>query len=126
MKSAKIFATGLLAAVAAMTAPSAQAGGVASAYSGRMALACDNGVTYPFLIRAVSQVGEVVTGYVGVGRRPVHVRLVPMGDGYRYAGQNLWLDGKDDVAILYFWRTGAVNCTVIRDAGDAVVISAKN
>ena len=122
----KTIASALLSAAAILTVSGAQAAGYAPGYGGRFVLVCENGANYPFLPRAVSVVGEVVTGYIGVGRRPVHVRLVPMGDGYRYAGYNIWLDGKDDVAILYFGKTSAVKCTVTRDASDVAVISVKN
>lgn len=114
----KTFAATLLLA-ASLTATSAQAGA-------GFALSCDNGETYPFHVIAISEAGEAVAGYVSIGRRPVHVRLMPMGDGYRYAGLNLWFDGKDDVAILYFGKAGATNCKVIPQAVDAVVISAKS
>jgi hypothetical protein len=117
----KAFAAALLLA-ASLAATSAQAAGGGLGF----ALACENGETYPFQVAAVSQIGEVVTGYVSIGRRPIHVRLMPMGDGYRYAGVNLWFDGKDDVAILYFGKAGAVNCKVVRQEIDAVVISAKS
>jgi len=122
----KAIASALLSAAAILSVSAAQAAGFAPAYGGRFVLACENGANYPFLARAVSEAGEVVTGYVGVGRRPVHVRLMPMGDGYRYAGYNLWFDGKDDVAILYFGKTSAVRCTIARDAGAVAVVTAKN
>ena len=119
----KTIASTLLAAATILTISGAQTAGYAA--GGGFVLACENGANYPFYVRAVSEAGEVVTGFLGVGRRPVHMRLMPMGDGYRYAGYNLWFDGKDDVAILYFGKTSAVRCTVTPDAGVAIV-SAKS
>lgn len=103
-----------------------QAGGYpAPAFpSGSLALSCDNGRIYPLRVRAVSDVGEVVTGYLSLSpRHSAHMRLIPMGDGYRYAGRGIWFDGKRDVAVLYFGKNSAVNCTVLHD--DGVAIAAK-
>lgn len=103
-----------------------QAGGyLAPAYpSGSLALSCDNGRIYAFRARSVSDLGEIVTGHLSTSpRSAVHVRLIPMGDGYRYAGRGIWFDGKREVAVLYFGKTSAVNCTVLRDEG--VAVSAK-
>jgi len=89
--------------------------------SGSLALSCDNGRVYPLRVRAVSDAGEVVTAYLSTSpRHAAHVRLIPMGDGYRYAGRGIWFDGKRDAAILYFGKTSAVNCTLLRDEGVAV------
>ena len=110
-----------------LTATAAQAGGYpAPAHaSGSIALSCENGRVYPLRVRAVSDFGEIVTGYLSTGpRHAVHVRIVPMGDGYRYAGRGIWFDGKRDLAVLYFGSNhAAVNCTVLRD--DGVAISAR-
>jgi hypothetical protein len=38
--------------------------------------------------------------------------LVPMGDGYRYAGRGVWLDGVGPVATLEFWKRPALSCTI--------------
>lgn len=89
--------------------------------SGPIALACDNGRTYPLRVRAVSDIGEIVTGYLVVSRQSIHVRLIPMGDGYRYAGRGIWFDGKRDIAVLYFGEHHATNCTVVQDGPDAVL-----
>jgi len=92
--------------------------------SGSLALSCENGRVYPLRVRAVSDFGEVVTGYLSTSpRHATHVRLIPMGDGYRYAGRGIWFDGKRDVAVLYFGKNSAVNCTVLHD--DGVAIAAK-
>ena len=102
-------------------------GGHQAGYSGgSLALSCDNGRVYPLRIRAVSEAGEIVTGYLGTGYGQVHVRLIPMGNGYRYAGRGIWFDGKRDVALLYFGKDHAVNCAIVRDGADEMVISAKS
>jgi len=89
--------------------------------SGSLALSCENGRVYPFRVRSVSDYGEVVTGYLSTSpRHAAHVRLIPMGDGYRYAGRGIWFDGKRDVAVLYFGKNTAVNCVVLRDEGVAI------
>lgn len=101
----------------------AQAGGYpAPAHpSGSLALSCENGRVYPLRVRSISDVGEVVTGYLSTSpRHATHVRLIPMGDGYRYAGRGIWFDGKRDIAVLYFGKHSAVNCTVLRDEGVAI------
>ena len=67
-----------------------------------LALNCDNGRVYPIRPRAVSDVGELVTGYISTApRRSHHFRLVPMGNGYRYAGHGFWFDGIRGEATLY-------------------------
>lgn len=91
--------------------------------SGPIALVCENGRTYPLRIRAVSDIGEIVTGYLVVSHQSVHVRLIPMGDGYRYAGRGIWFDGKRDTAVLYFGEYNATNCTIARE--DRGVIAVK-
>lgn len=111
--------------VIALAAPTTStfAGGFvpADGYAGPLALTCDNGRTYPLRARAVSDIGEIVTGYLGVSGQSVHVRLIPMGDGYRYAGRGIWFDGKRDVAILYFGESYATNCTIVRE-GDVIAV----
>jgi hypothetical protein len=42
----------------------------------------------------------------------MHVRLIPMGDGYRYAGRGVWLDGIRGDATLHFGQHRAVDCLV--------------
>lgn len=104
---------------------SASAGGyipVGALYE-TLALSCDNGSVYHFRARAISDLGEIVTGYLKTSARgAVHVRLIPMGDGYRYAGRGLWFDGKGDVAVLYFGERHATNCTIVRDSGDVISV----
>jgi hypothetical protein len=93
-------------------------------------VSCENGRNYTLRPRAVSIVGELVTGYLLTGRSgSVHVRLVPMGDGYRYAGRGVWLTGIRSSAVLNFGPDHAVPCTVaiaeteLRQAGRARPIS---
>ena len=65
---------------------------------------CENGHTYPLCPIAVSVVGEVVTASLFTGRGSTHVRMIPMGVGYRYAGRGVWLDGFRENAVLNFKR----------------------
>jgi len=74
---------------------------------------CDNGHHYPLCPRAVSVEGEVVTASLLTGRGGVHVRLVPMGVGYRYAGRGIWLDGFQENALLNFGKH-RVACSIAR------------
>lgn len=76
---------------------------------------CENGHTYPLCPIAVTVVGEVVTAslYTSPGRS-THVRLVPMGVGYRYAGRGIWLDGFRENALLNFGKHNQIACTIQR------------
>ena len=81
-------------------------------------LACDNGRDYPLRATAVSVTGDLVAGYLQLGRHHgAHVRLVPMGAGYRYAGLGFWVDGWRDEAVLHLGKHKAVNCSVHPAAG---------
>ncbi|WP_245283700.1 hypothetical protein [Bradyrhizobium sp. URHD0069] len=74
---------------------------------------CDNGREYPLCPIAVSIAGEVVTASLYTGRRsPMHVRMIPMGVGYRYAGRGVWLDGFRENALLNFGKHSQVACTI--------------
>src|SRR5258708_5736616 len=76
---------------------------------------CENGQAYPLCPIAVSVVGEVVTASLYTGRhRPMHVRMIPMGVGYRYAGRGIWLDGFRDNALLNFGKHSQVACSIQR------------
>ena len=57
---------------------------------------------------------ELVTGHLslGPGRRGVHVRLVPMGVGYRYIGRGVWFDGLRADATLFLGKDRAISCAV--------------
>jgi hypothetical protein len=77
-------------------------------------LDCENGRFYPIRPLAVSDLGDFVTGYIATGRgRGVHIRLVPMGDGYRYAGRGIWFDGTLQEAVLYWGTPAATACFVV-------------
>ena len=79
----------------------------------QLTLECDNGRTYPIRVRAVSDAGELVTGYIYTApRKAQHFRLVPMGTGYRYAGYGFWFDGIRGEAMLDIGSHQA-SCTVI-------------
>ena len=76
---------------------------------------CENGKQYPLCPIAVSVVGEVVTASLHTGHRGgTHVRLVPMGVGYRYAGRGVWLDGFRENALLNFGKNSQIACTIQR------------
>ncbi len=75
-------------------------------------LNCDNGRSYPILAKAVSDEGELVTGYLVLApRKHAYFRLVPMTVGYRYAGQGFWFDGiRNEGAIK--GKNDMINCVV--------------
>jgi hypothetical protein len=74
---------------------------------------CENGRSYPLCPIAVSVVGEVVTASLHTGHHgATHVRLIPMGVGYRYAGRGVWLDGFRENALLNFGKHSQVACTI--------------
>lgn len=80
----------------------------------QLTLACENGRHYPLQPRAVSIVGEVVTGYLVLSpRHRIHMRLIPMGDGYRYAGRGVWFDGIRGDAQLFEGPSRSMACSVI-------------
>ena len=76
-------------------------------------LTCENGARYSMRPVAVSAEGDVVTGYLGNRQRQgIHVRLMPMGGGYRYAGRGVWFDGWRENVYLYLSKYRSVACTV--------------
>jgi hypothetical protein len=78
-----------------------------------LSLSCENGRTYALTPRSSTLAGDVVTGYLRLSpRRSVHVRLVPMGVGYRYIARGIWLDGVRSEAVLHFGKRTSVACTV--------------
>jgi hypothetical protein len=80
----------------------------------QLTLSCENGRNYPLRPRAVSVVGDVVTGYLELSpRHRIHMRLIPMGDGYRYAGRGVWFDGIRGDARLFDGPSRSVACSVI-------------
>ena len=85
----------------------------AGGYCSDLRLACDNGRSYPICPIAVSERGELVTAYLALGRgRGIHVRLVPMGIGYRYIGRGVWFDGLRGDAALFLDKKNPIACTV--------------
>lgn len=100
--------TALTVLALAGTMSAAQAGG---RYEG-IRFACENGRTYTLQPHAVTQVGDVVTGRLYTGpRRGAKVRLIPMGNGYRYAGRGIWLDGIRGDAVLHLGKYATTGCT---------------
>lgn len=100
----------IAAAVSALPATSASAAGLRV---NDLRLSCENGRSYVIRARGVSAAGDLVTGYILRGRRGGHyVRLIPMGDGYRYAGRGIWLDGKGATADLHLGKRRSTSCTV--------------
>ena len=75
---------------------------------------CENGRQYSLCPIAVSVAGEVVTASLHTGHGATHVRLVPMGVGYRYAGRGVWLDGFRENALLNFGQHSQIACTLAR------------
>jgi hypothetical protein len=74
---------------------------------------CENGRQYPLCPIAVSVLGEVITASLYTSPRgATHVRLIPMGVGYRYAGRGVWLDGKRENALLNFGKHSQTACTI--------------
>lgn len=75
-------------------------------------LSCEDGRQYPLCPIAVSLSGDIVTANLHTGRGVSHVRLVPMGVGYRYAGRGIWVDGLRENAIINFGKHSSVACIV--------------
>jgi len=90
----------------------AQAGGLYGGAS--LWLSCENGSRYAIRPIAVSEDGDLVTAQLGMGKRGgLHVRLIPMGGGYRYAGRGLWFDGWRETVYLYRSKYRPIACTVV-------------
>jgi hypothetical protein len=103
-------ASTLLLCAVAFASSAARAG-----EAGEFVLACENGRSYPLRATAVSADGDLVAGYLMLGtRRGAHVRLVPMGSGYRYAGLGFWVDGWRQDAVLHLGKHKALSCNVLR------------
>jgi hypothetical protein len=115
---AKFIALSVLLGFASSGASAADLGLMASpgAVGGcsEIVFSCENGRQYPLCPIAVSVVGEVVTASLYTGRHATHVRMIPMGVGYRYAGRGFWLDGYRDNAVLNFGKQSQVACTITR------------
>src|SRR4029078_3020709 len=69
----------------------------------RMWLAWENGHEKPLRPTCVSRENDLVTGYMLMTGRGhgVHMRLIPMGSGYRYAGGGVWVDRVWRNTVLY-------------------------
>ncbi len=94
----------------------------AQALVGEYVATCENGRSYPLRPIAVSSAGEIVTARLYTApRRAVHVRLVPMGLGYRYAGRGIWLDGVRAEARMNFGPHRWVGCVVQAGAARGAV-----
>ncbi len=61
---------------------------------------CQNGAVYKLTSGRVTFPGDIVTGHLYLTpHRAMPVRLIPMGEGYRYAGRGVWLDGIREHAL---------------------------
>jgi hypothetical protein len=97
------------ALIACLGAGPSNAGG----YCSDLRLSCENGHSYPICPIAVSEEGELVTAHLALGRgRGIHVRLAPMGVGYRYIGRGVWFDGLRGDAVLFLRKDIPIACTV--------------
>lgn len=104
--------------LSAVVCVSMNAGTAAASRYHTLSLACENGRNYPVHDIAVSDAGELVTGRLMLApRRGVHVRLVPMGLGYRYAGRGVWFDGFRERALLNLGFRRSIPCTVVASEG---------
>jgi hypothetical protein len=79
------------------------------------AIACENGANYRLTSGVVTIPGDIVTAHLHLGpHHALPVRLIPMGEGYRYAGRGVWLDGIREHALLYRSKYRPVACVVSR------------
>lgn len=77
-------------------------------------LSCENGGTYRIRPIAVSDEGDLVTAHlIRRDGRGAHVRLIPSGEGYRYAGRGVWFDGWRENVYLYLSKYRPIACTVV-------------
>jgi hypothetical protein len=72
-------------------------------------LVCENAHSYGICPIGVTDAGELVTG---TSPGLMHMRLIPMGIGYRYAGKGIWFDGKGTAGRLFFGSQRSVACQV--------------
>jgi hypothetical protein len=74
-------------------------------------LVCENARSYGLCPIGITDAGELVTATLSPpGLTPV--RLIPMGNGYRYAGRGIWFDGKGAQGRLFFGQSRSVACGV--------------
>jgi hypothetical protein len=104
----------IVAGAALLLAAVALAGPAEAADTG-FSVTCANGRNFHVRSRAVSDEGDLVTGYLVVRRHTIPIRLIPMGEGYRYAAAGLWLDGHGSEAVLDWGTRHALPCTLQRD-----------
>jgi hypothetical protein len=103
----------LIATGAAVAAPRAHAEGLlpGAAFS----IDCQDGAVYKLTSGRVAFPGDIVTAHLYLTpRHAMPVRLIPMGEGYRYAGHGVWLDGIREHALLYRSKYQPVACLVTR------------
>ena len=112
--AAAIFATSLIGAGSSSAADLAITSSGPVGNCTELVFTCENGHQYPLCPIAVTVVGEVVTASLHTGRGATHVRLMPMGVGYRYAGRGVWLDGFRENALLNFGKNLQIACTLTR------------
>lgn len=109
----KVAFRGLAIAVTlAGSAVGAQAGELPG---GAFSIDCQDGSVYKLTSGPVLVPGDIVTGHLHLSpRHATPVRLIPMGQGYRYAGRGVWLDGIRENALLYRSKYNPVACVVTR------------
>lgn len=74
---------------------------------------CQNGAVYRLTSGPVTVPGDIVTARLQLSpHHAMPVRLIPMGEGYRYAGRGVWLDGIREHALLYRSKYHPVACVV--------------
>lgn len=79
------------------------------------AIACENGANYRLTSGPVTVPGDIVTAHLYLSpHHALPVRLIPMGEGYRYAGRGVWLDGIREHALLYLHKYRPLACVVSR------------
>jgi hypothetical protein len=104
---------GLLAGLAMAGA----SGAAAQSYlpGAEFAINCENGANYRLSSGTVAIPGDIVTAHLFLSpRHALPVRLIPMGEGYRYAGHGVWLDGIRERALLYLHKYRPLVCVVSR------------
>lgn len=109
---------GSVLTMALLMGPLIQGHGTAEAQAlsgrGNLWLSCDNGGNYQIRPVAVSEEGDLVTAQLILrGGRGARVRLIPSGEGYRYAGPNVWFDGWRENVYLYLSKNRPIACTVV-------------
>lgn len=82
---------------------------------GAFSIDCQDGSVYKLTSGPILVPGDIVTGHLHLSpRHATPVRLIPMGQGYRYAGRGVWLDGIREHALLYRSKYNPVACVVTR------------